>query len=200
MQNNTVSKGMRLYSDDNARLYLNSFERQAFMNTCYDLPPLQRTFCLMLVYTGCRISEARYLKPGDIQLEEMTVSIRSLKKRGKHHVRELMIPSEFAFDLKVIHFGELSPEEPYLWGEFDRPPPRSKCYRWVKEVMARAGIEGAHACPKGLRHGFGIHAMRCGVQLNMLSKWMGHSSLETTAIYATALGKDEREIAKRMWV
>jgi integrase len=33
----------------------------------------------------------------------------------------------------------------------------------------------------------------------MLRKWMGHSSIETTAIYANAVGKEEMEIAGRMW-
>ncbi len=36
-------------------------------------------------------------------------------------------------------------------------------------------------------------------QLNMLRKWMGHSSMATTAIYANAMGAEEMEIAKRMW-
>lgn len=65
--------------------------------------------------------------------------------------------------------------------------------------MAAAGIVGGQACPKGLRHGYGIHAIRSGVQLNMLQKWMGHASITTTAIYANALGKEELEIADRMW-
>ena len=38
-----------------------------------------------------------------------------------------------------------------------------------------------------------------GVPLNMLSKWMGHSTLEVTAIYANATGAEEQGIAARMW-
>jgi integrase/recombinase XerD len=33
----------------------------------------------------------------------------------------------------------------------------------------------------------------------MLSKWMGYATLETTAIYANALGVEEQGIAARMW-
>ncbi len=76
---------------------------------------------------------------------------------------------------------------------------RTTAYRWVKSAMEAAGISGAHATPKGLRHGFGIHAIQCGVQLNMLQKWMGHASMTTTAIYANAIGHEERAIAARMW-
>lgn len=66
--------------------------------------------------------------------------------------------------------------------------------------MEDAGIiEGPHRSPKGLRHGYGVHAISSGVPLNMLSKWMGHASLEVTAIYADALGAEEQGIAARMW-
>jgi hypothetical protein len=33
----------------------------------------------------------------------------------------------------------------------------------------------------------------------MLRKWMGHASIETTAIYANAVGEEEQSIAERMW-
>jgi integrase len=63
-----------------------------------------------------------------------------------------------------------------------------------------AGIsEGPHRCPKGLRHGYAIYALSKGVPLNMLSKWMGHSQMETTAIYANAVGEEQQSIAARMW-
>ncbi len=73
-------------------------------------------------------------------------------------------------------------------------------YRRVKEVMAATGVkDGPHKTPKGLRHGYGVHAIGSGVPLNMLSKWMDHASLEVTAIYANALGEEQHNIAARMW-
>ncbi len=66
--------------------------------------------------------------------------------------------------------------------------------------MEAAGIaDGPHMCPKGLHHGYGVQAISSGVPLNLLSKWMGHASLEVTAIYANALGKEQHNIAARMW-
>jgi integrase len=66
--------------------------------------------------------------------------------------------------------------------------------------MADAKIaDGPHATPKGLRHGFGIHAIRSGVPLNLVQRWLGHSSMTTTAIYLQAIGDEERTIAARMW-
>ena len=74
------------------------------------------------------------------------------------------------------------------------------CRRRVQEVIAAAGIaDGPHACPKGLRHGFGMQAVSRGIALNMIQKWLGRAQLTTTAIYASAVGEEEQEIAARMW-
>ncbi|MBB4000479.1 tyrosine-type recombinase/integrase [Aureimonas pseudogalii] len=84
--------------------------------------------------------------------------------------------------------------DPLLW-EWSR----TTAWRDVKGVMRVAGIEGPQATPKGLRHGYGVAAIGAAVPLNMLSKWMGHAAIETTAIYANALGEEQRSIAERMW-
>jgi site-specific recombinase XerD len=52
---------------------------------------------------------------------------------------------------------------------------------------------------KALRHGFAIEAGQKGVPLNVIQRWLGHARLETTAIYAQALGNEERNLARRTW-
>ena len=42
-------------------------------------------------------------------------------------------------------------------------------------------------------------AVTTGVPLNMVQKWLGHAQLSTTAIYADAVGAEEKSIASRMW-
>ena len=80
------------------------------------------------------------------------------------------------------------------------PWARNTAWRQVEAFMLAANIpEGPHRTPKGLRHGYGVHAIGSGVPLNMLSKWMGHAMLEVTAIYANALGAEEQSIAARIW-
>ena len=80
------------------------------------------------------------------------------------------------------------------------PWSRMTAFRRVQEVIAAAAIpDGPHACPKGLRHGFGVQAVSRGIALNMVQKWLGHAQLTTTAIYANAVGEEEQSIAARMW-
>jgi integrase len=195
----TSKSNMRLYNDKGERFYLNPTERQAFIDEAQRLPVLDRAFCLMLAYTGCRISEARNLRNSDLQLAQGSVSIRTLKRRKGQPVREVPIPEAFVQMLEAIYFGDERPQGEFLWGDGIRPPARIKSYRLVKKVMANIDLTGPKASPKGLRHAFGVHAVLQKVQLHMLSKWMGHASIETTAIYATVLGPEERQVAARMW-
>ncbi len=199
MQIPPTKSRMRLHNDDGRRLYLTPSERERFISCANKCPPERQTFCLTLAYTGCRLSEACQLGQHNLMLAELLMSIRTLKQRETVKVREIPIPECFARVLYETHCINLTAADQYLWGEGNRPLPRISAYRWVKEVMADAGVVGVHASPKGLRHGYGIHATRCGVQLHMLQKWMGHARMETTAIYATAVGPEEQEIASRMW-
>lgn len=187
---------MRLYDRKKRRLYINADERERFLRAADKAAPQVQTFCLTLLYTGCRISEALELTPSSWQLSEGIVTLRTLKKRRAHVMREVPIPKRLAALVAQTH--DLSSAAP-MWSYNGAPLNRSTGYRWIKGLMADARIEGAYASPKGLRHGYGVHAIASGVQLNMLSKWMGHASLSTTAIYATASGREEQEIARRMW-
>lgn len=66
--------------------------------------------------------------------------------------------------------------------------------------MAEAEIAKSWAMPKALRHAFGVAGVaEAQAPLNMVQKWMGHARLETTALYANAIGNEELKIAQRMW-
>lgn len=65
--------------------------------------------------------------------------------------------------------------------------------------MELAGVKGLHSTAKGLRHGFGVACVQKKIPLNMVQKWLGHADIKTTAIYADAVGEEERDIARRLW-
>lgn len=185
---------MRLYDEASRRLYLNASERDRFRRAAGALGEAERVFCLILLHTGCRISEALSLTSVALQPEARVITFRTLKRR-RRLMREVPVPVELVEALCALIGGQ--PERAFnsrIW-----PVSRITAYRWVKAAMAEANIKGEHASPKGLRHGYGVYALGCGIPLNMLSKWMGHASIKTTAIYANALGPEELAIAARMW-
>lgn len=191
-QNDQQHNTMRLNSRTNRRLYLNASERARFLHVCRNQPANKRAFALTLFYTGCRLSEARELTFDAIQFKEHIISIRSLKKRSQHHIRENPVLALLTDELQRLKSG--TSENARIWN-IDR----ITAYRWINPIMHDASIAGPQASPKGLRHAYCINAISCGIQLHMLQKWMGHASIQTTAIYANAVGEEEKAIAQKMW-
>lgn len=195
MHDHGVTAGS-LYTSAGQRKYLTPAERVRFIAAAKACKRAElRALCLMLAYTGCRISEALALTRASIEPEAGFIAFRSLKKRSRAVVvREVPVPADLLNALCDAPFTTWHPAE-RLW-----MLSRSRAWQLVKAVMAEAGIAaGIHATPKGLRHGFGLHAIRSGVPLNLVQRWLGHARMETTAIYLQVMGVEEREIAARMW-
>lgn len=181
-----------LYSPQGERKYLNSAERRRFLEAAHQSDPDTRALCLVLAYTGCRISEALSLTTSSIQAGENLIAVRSLKKRGKLHVREIPIPT--AVTAALLNRRQGPPPDRPLY-----PFQRTEAWLRVKAVMTAANITGPHASPRGLRHGFAVSAVLAGVPLNVVQKWLGHTTIATTAIYANAVGEEERELMGKVW-
>ncbi|MHA6287128.1 tyrosine-type recombinase/integrase [Maricaulis sp. CAU 1757] len=175
------------------RKYLTLEERERFIVTAQKLPLPEQTFCLLIAFTGCRISEALELTAGQVDRSMRAVVFRSLKKRRPEPIyRAVPLPDWLLEKLARQSFRLSEGIRLWPWG-------RSKGWAVIKRAMAESGLSGMHACPKGLRHGFGIAAVQRGVPLNLLQRWLGHAKLETTAIYANAIGAEERRLAERLW-
>jgi integrase len=191
------SKGRpSLYTATGQRKYLTAAERALFLAAARACPrPKLRTFGLTLAYTGCRISEALALSRRSVEHRAGFIAVRCLKKHnGVIAFREIPIPPYLLDDLDATHDLDEAGKE-RLW-------PWCRAHAWflIKSLMAEAGItDGIHATAKGLRHGFGLRAVRSDVPLNFIQRWLGHEKMETTAIYLQAMGIEEREIAARMW-
>ena len=198
-----MAQEISLYDKHGQRLYLTPDERRAFLKAADSFPREVRSLCHLMAWTGCRISEALEMMPLRVDLANSAAIFRSLKKRNKSHWRSVPISPALLDMLDLVHNIRSVTNKDKLTGKGNYllwPWSRSTAWRRIKEVMHKAGIEGAQATPKGLRHGFAIYALsRCDVPLNMLQKWLGHADIATTAIYCNALGEEEKEIASRMW-
>ena len=197
---------MRLFDPAGRRLYLNAEERAAFLAAARRQSARDRTLCETLHHTGCRPSELIEITPAQVDLSAGTVTIRSLKKRrdasGRQKVihRSVPVPPDYLDTMGAVHDLRKAQRSRRQAALPIFPITRTRVWQIVKGVMIEAGLPDApQRSPKGLRHGFGVHAAVSGVPLNMLQKWLGHAQLSTTAIYADAVGKEEQDIAKRMW-
>lgn len=192
------SQNASLYARGGGRKYLNRAERARALAEMAKLPRSQALFALTLAWTGGRVSEILALSAASFQIESGIVAIETLKRRG-YHVREVPIPPEL-MDALGQHFklAALQRDEQLsvrrLW-----PWHRVTAWRIIKQVMRRSSVRGRQACPRGLRHAFGVGTLQAGVPLNLAQRWLGHARISTTAIYAAASGPEELFFVRRFW-
>lgn len=191
--------GLTLHDPGGARKYLNVSERRRFQRALDRLPRTVRLFCLVLMWSGGRVSEVLALTPAALDLDTGVVSFITLKRRKPGLVRQVPLPHPLieelsdAFDLRVRQ------RDPTLVSRRLWPWTRITAWRRVKKVMIAAGIMGLAASPKGLRHTFGVAAFQAHVPPHIIQRWLGHASLRTTAIYGDVIGAEERAFAASVW-
>jgi integrase/recombinase XerD len=194
----SLSEDWCLHGSDGARKYLNTAERRRVLAAMTKLEARRALYALTLAWTGARPSEVLALTPASFQIETGVVAIRTLKRR-KHFVREVPVPPKLMaaldreFRLRALQ-RDIRTATGRLW-----PWSRVTAWRTIKRVMASVGVVGVRACPRGLRHAFGVGTLQAGVPITLLKRWLGHSRITTTEIYADACGPDEVGFAKRFW-
>lgn len=204
-----ISPEMRLFSPGGERLYLTAQERQRFLAALDEESPMDRLFCRVLHFTGCRPSEALELTVGRVLVEGKALVFRSLKKRKEDSrgrekqpqfrtvpVQEILIEQlDYVYEIRRLQKKSKGTDVP-LWS-MSRPT----AYRLVKRVMDRAGIVGKQATSKGLRHAFGVAMVtaRKPLPIHVLAQLMGHSDSKTTEIYLQVVGEEQRQMVTDAW-
>jgi len=126
--NSPTNQGvMRLYDRQNNRLYINADERLRFTSTAEKQNDRVRILCLVLAFTGCRISEALELTSDRILGHESLIVFRTLKTHGRHAFREVPVPASLIVELLQLATGCDS----FLWSKADSPLNRITAYRWI---------------------------------------------------------------------
>ena len=159
-----------------------------------------RSFCLMLKETGMRMSEALNLRVRHIDLSSRNIVVETLKKKRKGIFRQIPLSDSFLEELNLVHNlrckqRTIKGQNEKMWGFTRRTG-----HRRIQKVMDRAEIFGEQANSHGLRHAFGIACAINEIPLPIIQKWMGHASIETTAIYLDVRGEEERIFASRIWI
>jgi integrase/recombinase XerD len=191
----TARATQSLFDRSGNRKYVVAREREDFVTAAMAEGGKVASFCATLAITGARISEVLALTVERVDPNAGALVFETLKQRKRGVFRATPVPRRLLHLLSDVH--ELSKSYPngtQLW-----PWGRTTAWKHVKRVMKAAGIANGLCKPKALRHGFGVEAGQNGVQLNIVQRWMGHARMETTAIYANALGNEERALACRTW-
>jgi integrase len=180
-----------LFDRHGERKYLTQRETQALLAAVRKADLQTRLFCRLLCHTGCRISEALAVTRRHLDPEMQRVVFRTLKRR-KTVYRGVPVPGAFMRELMKFAATHELDERLFPWC-------RQTGWRRVRAWMDKAGIEGIHATPKGLRHQFGCHAIECGLPESLVGRLLGHANTKSTRIYTYVLGPEERALVRRMW-
>lgn len=163
--------------------------RQSSMQ--YILPVIFR-----LIYgCGLRVSEAVNLKHDDVNLEKGFIIIRETKNGCDRILPMSDSLTTVCTQYKTIYLSVRKPSIYYFSQKDGRPYSPNTIYRWFRKILWKAGIShgGKGKGPRvhDFRHSFSVHSLaemsRKGLDLYyslpILSKYLGHNSLEATDKY-----------------
>ncbi len=152
-------------------------------------------------YTGLRLRELIYLEWEDFDWEKKIIKVLN-KPRYAHTVKNYqarIVPLADELRNKLLPYirkeGICFPSKSNI--KYSKPYSEQGPKRSLKEILKNAKISlkrriGWHE----FRHTFASHLVQKGVQLYKISKWLGHSSLDVTQIYAHFAPLYDQEIEK----
>ena len=131
---------------------------------------------------GLRISEALALEVRDLSLGGELPSLHVREGKGSKP-RIVPVHPELRMALtSALEFGDVGGGDRLIRAS------HATADRWIKVVAARAmelGVipAGRRISNHTLRHSYARHLLVNNIAINYLSRWLGHSSVQTTLIY-----------------
>lgn len=160
-----------------------------------------RFFMILLYDTGARVQEILDIKLCDLQLGKLS-KVMLFGKGRKTRVVPLMekTVSHLEKYLSVFHVDAVLDNTPLFYSEIhgNRRPLSA---RRIRYILQKYGEQARCICPdvpKNIyphlfRHSRAMHLYQAGMDLTLVSQWLGHSQLETTQIYAHADTEHKRK-------
>ena len=130
---------------------------------------------------GLRVSEALDLEVRDLSLDTASPTLRVRSGKGGKTRLVPVHPELHGALSSALAYGDITQGrliEAHV----------TTAWRWVKTAVKRAEELGAispgkHISTHTLRHSYARHLLMNGIPINYLSRWLGHSSIQTTLIY-----------------
>ena len=153
------------------------------MNAVIRTAPSPKAKLLMLEQwrAGLRVSEALDLEVRDLSVDAASPTLRVRAGKGGKTRLVPVHPELHGALNNALAYGDISQ------GRIIETHPTT-AWRWVQAAVKRAEELGAIAPGKQvsthtLRHSYERHLLMNGIPINYLSRWLGHSSIQTALIY-----------------
>jgi len=150
---------------------------------------------LLLLDTGCRISEALTLRVRDVDMDNMLIT---LDGKGR---KQRIVPFSFALRRTLHRFMadfERKPDSLLFATRQETNVRRMTALRSVQWLCQLLGFEPPGRTLHAFRHTFAVNYIRRGGSVFHLQKMLGHTSLEMTRRYANLVTADLQAIHERV--
>ena len=184
-------------------LSFDEVKRLLSVNTCEDKKTLRNRIILELLYsTGMRVSELCSLPIKSVsfgkECNDNDYKFIIIKGKGQ---KERIVPlkKEIIPLLDKYMCISLVDKQKYLFQSNgkDKHITRRTVENIIKSSALKAGIDPSKVSPHTMRHSFATHLLQKGLDIREIQELLGHSSIETTAIYAKINTKKTMEILKK---
>lgn len=147
---------------------------------------------LFLRYTGARISEVIAIdETRDIDFKRSEVRLQSLKKtKNKEVYRIVPVP-----DKLIAEYLRLTKIYPKIEKKALKVK-RNNFFKVFKTLCLKANIPKELAHPHILRHTRAIELIRNGIPITAVKNLLGHSNLNTTAVYLQYSATEIKDMLK----
>jgi integrase/recombinase XerD len=137
----------------------------------------------LLWRTGIRVDELLHIRPVD--LEHHTGMVRIVKAKGGKQ-RRIPLAAETLVQLLAYNDAhEIANEDPIF--------PITQ--QWVRAIINKYGaLIDRNIHPHTFRHSFAINSVRHGVDLRRLQQVLGHTNINTTAVYLKFNDEDLQDV------
>jgi len=135
-------------------------------------PKRIKAFLYCMFYTGIRLSDSVILKRENFNFENNTVKIWAGKGKTE---RLVPFPKRIGNIIHQYFITEAERENAFNVGKRDN----------VKKIFRNLNdkIEGINITPHLFRHSIATHLLDLGMDIVLISKFLGHKSIKTTMIY-----------------
>lgn len=157
---------------------LTQLELEYIRNACTNLR--DRAMIEFFYSTGCRVSELTILKKEDINLDTGVVHL--FGKGKKHRGSYLNAKAKVALSEYWLSRGDDN-EHAFVSMKGAKQLNKEGVEKAVRNIAERSGIT-KHVTPHVLRHTTATQGLENGMPVESIQKLLGHSSINTTMIYA----------------